>query len=52
MSADHLAFNASPSVSLGYGLATLMFAYLAMQQAKETGRMDWSAVDNDEGRPA
>ena len=46
--ADHLAFNASPSVSLGYGLATLMFAYLAMQQAKEAGRMDWSAVDNDE----
>ena len=49
--ADHLAFNASPSVSLGYGLATLMFAYLAWQQAKETGRMDWSAVDNDEVRP-
>jgi len=23
-------------------------AYLAMQQAKESGRVDWSAVDNDE----
>lgn len=42
----HLAFNASPSVSLGYGMATIVFAFLAWQQSRETGKIDWSPIDN------
>ena len=43
----HLAINASPSVSIGYGLTTLLFVYLAWQQAKADGKLDWSPVDSD-----
>ncbi len=41
-----LAINASPLVSLGYAMATLLFIYLAYQQARETGKTDWSPIDN------
>lgn len=42
-----LALNASPAVTIGYGLSTLLFIFLALQQAKEEGRFDWSPVDSD-----
>ncbi len=43
---EHLAINASPSVSLGYGLTTLALAYLAIRQRCEDGKFDWSPIDN------
>lgn len=44
----HLAINASPQVSLGYALATTMFAFLLLQQKKEQGKLDWSPLKNDD----
>ena len=43
---EHLAFNASPSVSLGYTLSAIMLAFMAWQKAKEDGHVDWSPIDN------
>ena len=43
----HLAINASPSVTLGYGLSALVFIALAFKQKREEGKLDWSAIDND-----
>ena len=44
----HLAVNASPQVTIGYALATVMFAFLMIQQKKEHGKLDWSPLKNDE----
>ena len=41
-----LAVNAAPSVTIGYGMATVLFLFLALQEAKATGKMDWSPIDN------
>ncbi|MGL5633227.1 MAG: hypothetical protein ACRDD3_12795, partial [Azovibrio sp.] len=43
---EHLAFNATPSVSLGYGMATVIFACLAWKQMREEGKLDWTPIDN------
>lgn len=44
---SHLAINASPAVTFGYGIVTLLFIYLAQQQFKADGRLDWSPIDSD-----
>lgn len=44
----HLAINASPQVSLGYALATIMFTFLMLQQKKEQSKLDWSPLKNDD----
>ena len=45
--ADHLMLNASPSVSLGYGLSGVVFIYLALKERALTGGFDWRPVDDD-----
>lgn len=42
----HLAVNAAPSVSLGYAMTTLVFLFLAWQQRRDEGHLDWSPIDN------
>ena len=41
-----MAFNASPTVTFGYGVATLIFMVMAWQQSKADGKTDWSPIDN------
>ena len=43
---ETLAINASPSVSVGYGLAAITFLALAIKTSKEEGKWDWSPIDN------
>lgn len=42
-----MAVNASPEVTFGYGVATLILAFMAWNQKKQEGRFDWSPIDND-----
>lgn len=41
-----MAFNASPTVTFGYGVATLFLTFMAWRQVKEEGKVDWSPIDN------
>lgn len=41
-----MAFNASPTVTFGYGVATVIFIVMALQQSKADGKTDWSPIDN------
>ena len=45
---SHLAVNASPGVSLGYGLATLTFAWMAWQQQRSGEGISWAPSNDDE----
>ena len=41
-----MAFNASPTVTFGYAVATVLFAFLAWNEAKAAGKVDWSPIVN------
>ena len=41
-----MAINASPTVTFGYTVAAVLFAFLAWNEAKVLGRFDWSPIDN------
>ena len=45
---SQLAINASPSVTFGYALATLMFIFMAWQQVRDGEKLNWQAPENDE----
>lgn len=47
-----MAFNASPTVTLGYGLTTVVLAVLAFRQRSEDGKWDWSPIAGQEGGEA
>ena len=44
--AEKLQTNASPSVTFGFALVFVTFLIMAIKQAKEQGKFDWSPVDN------
>lgn len=44
---QQMAFNASPTVTFGYAVATLILAFMAWNQHKTEGKLDWSPIDND-----
>lgn len=44
----HLAVNASPGVSFGYGLATLTFIWMAWQQKRSGEGISWAPSNDDE----
>ena len=41
-----MALNASPTVTFGYGVATLFLTFMAWRQVREEGKVDWSPIDN------
>ena len=43
---EHLAVNATPSVTLGYVFGGLVLLGLAFKEAKEKGHWDWTPIDN------
>ena len=43
-----MGINVTPTVTLGYCLATLVFAYLAFKQRQEEGQFNWAPVDNED----
>lgn len=45
---SHLAVNASPGVTAGYAMATIMFAFLAWRQVKEGDGISWEPSNDDE----
>ena len=47
-----MALNASPTVTLGYGLTTVVLAVLAFRQRSEDGKWDWSPIAGQEGGEA
>jgi len=49
---SQLAINASPSVSFGYGVATLIFVGLAWQQQRNGERISWAPSNDDEEEPS
>jgi len=45
---SHLAINASPGVTAGYAMATLMFVFLAWRQIQDGEGISWEPSDDDE----
>ncbi|MFA9441286.1 hypothetical protein ACDA63_16790 [Uliginosibacterium sp. sgz301328] len=45
---SQLAINASPGVSFGYGLATLLFIFMAWQQTRSGEGISWAPSNDDE----
>ncbi|RZT38708.1 hypothetical protein [Cupriavidus agavae] len=45
---SHLAVNASPGVSFGYGMATLIFVWLAWQQRRNGEGISWAPSHDEE----
>jgi AGZA family xanthine/uracil permease-like MFS transporter len=43
-----MAVNASPTVTFGYALVTLVLAALAAKQARDDGRYDWSPIAGED----
>ena len=42
-----MAVNASPTVTFAYAVVTVLLTFLAWQQVREQGKLDWSPIDND-----
>lgn len=47
----HLAVNASPGVSFGYAVATLLFIWIAWQQQRSGEGISWAPSNDDEADP-
>ena len=45
---SHLAINASPGVTAGYAMATLMFVFLAWRQIQDGEGISWEPSNDDE----
>lgn len=45
---SQLAINASPAVSFGYGVAMLMFIYMAWRQQRDGEPISWAPSNDDE----
>ncbi len=45
---SQLAINASPGVTAGYGMATVLFLFLAWRQVQEGEKISWAPSNDDE----